>query len=245
MIYIDTRKGKHHKLSEDAVLVGDIILSNENNVLPIPKVGFVCVADGVGGNNGGADAAIFLLESLVQDNMLRAPEKLKERLTEINLTLIQEGKQNLAKANMATTLTGVFLSDVSNYLMHVGNTRAYVMQGQYLKQITQDHTVYNLLKSMGRYAEAETCNRNEITNCFGGGEEELLSKLYVKEIPYFNKLLLTSDGIHEYVDIDLLENILNDSAIPDEAKCDQIVKAALAAGSEDDITIVMVQRVEE
>lgn len=245
MIYIDTRKGKHHKISEDAVLVGDIILSDESDVLPVPVEGFVCVADGVGGNNGGAAASAFLLESLSQHNIVENLDELRNRLNEINSSLIQNGKMNPTISTMATTLTGVFLSRVSNFLMHVGNTRAYVMQGNYLKQITQDHTVYNWLRSMGRFAEAEACNKNEITNCFGGGDASLISKLYVIEIPHFNKLLLTSDGVHEYVDIDLLEDILNDSVISNEVKCDRIINAAIEAGSEDDITIVLIQRKEE
>ncbi len=245
MIYIDTRKGKHHKISEDVVLVGDIILSDENDTLPVPKEGFVCVADGVGGNKGGEDAAVFLLKFLSQNSIVENLEELKSRLIEINSNLIQCGKNNPSITMMATTLTGVFISDVSNILMHVGNTRAYVMQGNYLKQITQDHTVYNWLKSMGRFAEAETCNKNEITNCFGGGDDSLLAKLYVKEIPPFNKMLLTSDGVHEYVDIDLLEDILSDSTISNETKCARIINAAIEAGSEDDITIVLIQRKEE
>lgn len=245
MIYIDTRKGKHHKISEDAVLVGDFIISDESDVLPVPEEGFVCVADGVGGNNGGADASTFLLEELLQNSIVENQDELRNRLIGINLALIQNGKKNPAIATMATTLTGVFMSGVSNYLMHVGNTRAYVMQGNYLKQITQDHTVYNWLRSMGRFAEAEACNKNEITNCFGGGDASLISKLRVTEIPHFNKLLLTSDGVHEYVDIDLLEDILNDSAISNDVKCDRIISAAIEAGSEDDITIVLIQRKEE
>ncbi|MDO4338008.1 MAG: protein phosphatase 2C domain-containing protein [Eubacteriales bacterium] len=245
MIYIDTRKGLYHKISEDTVLVGDIILSDENNVLPVPKKGFVCVADGVGGNNGGADASAFVLKALLQSNAVENPDELKNKLIEIDSLLIEKGKANTSIATMATTLTGVFLSDVLNVIMHIGNTRAYVMQGSYLKQITQDHTVYNWLRSMGRYVEADACNKNQITNCFGGGDLSLLSKLYVMEIPRFNKLLLTSDGVHEYVDIDLLEEVLNDSIISNEMKCDRIINAAKEAGSEDDITVVLIQREEE
>ena len=76
MIYIDTRKGKHHKISEDAVLVGDFIISDESDVLPVPEEGFVCVADGVGGNNGGADASTFLLEELLQNSVVENQDEL-------------------------------------------------------------------------------------------------------------------------------------------------------------------------
>ena len=141
--------------------------------------------------------------------------------------------------DVATTLTGVLLSENTRFLMHVGNTRAYVRQGRYLKQVTQDHTVYNWLQKTGCIEEAEVCNKNEITNCFGGGKASLLSKLYVSEFGDFSQMILTSDGVHEYVDIDLLEAILN-SESSGEDTCKYILDAALAAGSEDDMTVILI-----
>lgn len=245
MIYIDTRKGKYHDISEDAFLVGDVVLSDDCRILPVPEKGFVCVADGVGGNHGGAEAAEFVLSKLSKQEEVESPEKLKEVLCEINSHLVYYGIETPPFETMATTLTGIYLSDVSNILVHVGNTRAYVMQGNYLKQITQDHTVYNWLKAMGRYDDAEACNKNEITSCFGGGNSSLIAKLYVSEIPYFNKILLTSDGVHEYVNIDSLEDILNNTLLSNQEKCARIIDAALAAGSEDDITVALLHRKEE
>lgn len=239
MIYVATRAGKHHEKSEDTVLVGEIILSDEEDTLPVPKDGFVCVADGVGGNQGGACASKFILEKIVSIEPPNDVQTLKDQLIRINDLLIQEGRNNISLSSMATTLTGVFLRKNKHFLMHVGNTRAYVKQGRYLKQISQDHTVFNWMKKIGRSEEAEACNKNEITNCFGGGNASLLSKLYVTEIGDFTQLLLTSDGVHEYVDIDLLEDILNDDS-SEEDKCNNILNAALAAGSDDDMTVILV-----
>ena len=239
MIYVATRAGKHHEKSEDTVLVGEIILSDEEDTLPVPKDGFVCVADGVGGNQGGAYASTFVLEkilSLTPPNEVRA---LMDELIRINNLLIQQRKNSPGLSSMATTLTGVFFRENEHYLMHVGNTRAYIKQGRYLKQVSQDHTVYNWLSKTGRSEEAEACNKNEITNCFGGGNAALLSKLYVAEIGDFSQLLLTSDGVHEYVDIDLLEDILNDDS-SGEDKCNNILNAALTAGSDDDMTVILI-----
>jgi protein phosphatase len=69
---------------------------------------------------------------------------------------------------MATTLTGFYFNDGQYKIVHVGNTRAYVKQGKYLKQITSDHTTYNWLLNSGQIEAAAKCNRSEITNCFGG-----------------------------------------------------------------------------
>ena len=244
MIYVATRVGKHHEESDDTVLVGEIILTNEEDTLPIPKDGFICVADGVGCNHGGACASLFVLENLLSITSPSGVDVLRDELIRINDLLIREGQVNSDLSAMATTLTGVFVRDNERFLMHVGNTRAYVKQGRYLKQITQDHTIYNWLQKTGRFEEAEACNKNEITNCFGGGNASLLSKMYVTEIGDFTQLLLTSDGVHEYVDIDLLEDILNDDS-SGEDKCNSILDAALAASSDDDMTAILVCAKEE
>lgn len=239
MIYAATHAGKRHEKSEDAVLVGEILLSDEEDTLPVPRDGFICVADGVGGNYGGACASAFLLEHILS---LGSPDHggaLKGSLMKINDLLIQRGHIEPALRSMATTLTGVFLGENIRLLMHIGNTRAYIRQGRYLKQITQDHTVYHWLQTTGRMDEAESCNKNEITNCFGGGTPALLSRLHISEIGAFSQMVLTSDGVHEYVDIDLMEDIMNADSSGEE-KCRSLLNAALAAGSEDDMTVVLV-----
>lgn len=244
MIYVATRVGKHHKKNEDSVLIGDILLSNEADTLPLPKDGFICVADGVGGNYGGACASTFLLENILSIPHPTDVNMLKDSLVRINDLMLQKGLNDTELSSMATTLTGILLSENTRFLMHIGNTRAYVRQGRYLKQVTQDHTVYNWLQKMGHIGEAEECNRNEITNCFGGGMAYLLSKLYVSEIGDFSQMILTSDGVHEYVDIDLLEDILNEDS-SGEDKCNYILDAALAGGSEDDMTAILICMKEE
>lgn len=244
MVYVATRVGKHHKESEDSVLVGNTLLSNEADTFPIPKDGFICVADGVGGNNGGAYASSFILENIQSISLPVDVNKLRDSVVQINDLLIQKSLNDTSLSAMATTLTGLLLSDSTSFLIHVGNTRAYVRQGRYLKQVTQDHTVYNWLLKAGRIEEANACNKNEITNCFGGGTGTLLSKLHISEFGDFSQMLLTSDGVHEYVDIDILEKKLNEDSSGQD-KCSDILEAALSAGSDDDMTVILVCKKEE
>ena len=68
-----------------------------------------------------------------------------------------------------------------------------------------------------------------------------MEKLQILPVNPVRTLLLTSDGIHEYVGIDDLEDILN-SDIPDDEKCGAIVEAAHIAGSTDDMTAVLICR---
>lgn len=238
MIYVMTQAGHGKDISEDTVLVGCQIYSNVTDMVEVPDEGLICVADGVGGNNAGEEASSFVLEALA-DYQWSDDDAMREKLMEINLQLIAMSKEDSKLSNMATTLSGVCIKDGELKIVHVGNTRVYAMQGHYLKQLTSDHTVYNWLKSLGRIEEAEACNKNEITSCFGGGDEKLLEKLYVQSVNEVKTLLLTSDGIHEYVSIDDLEDIIN-SDIPNDEKCNAIQEAALLAGSTDDMTAVLI-----
>ena len=236
MVYVATRAGLHHNVSEDAVLVGENLLRDTVAELPVPEPGFVCVADGVGGNLGGSQASQLVLNGLAEYD---GSAELDVYLHEINNCLIAASQNGPAFNQMATTLTGFCFEDTQLRLVHVGNTRAYIKQGNYLKQISTDHTVYQYLKSRGLQEDAENCNKNEITNCFGGGNSDLLKNLYVSECPCFGTAVLTSDGVHEYVSQDEIEEILSSNVSwPD--KSEEIIRRAKNLGSEDDMTVVIV-----
>lgn len=238
MIYVSTHAGKRHTISEDSVLVGVDILADTSAELPMPESGFICVADGVGGNSGGDQASRFVLTEL-SSLRVDADTELNAHLKEINENLIATAVSGGTALDMATTLTGFCIVDGQYKLIHVGNTRAFVKQGKYLKQLTSDHTTYNWLLSSGQTEAAERCNKSEITNCFGGNNPALLSKLFISDCQQFSLALLTSDGVHEYVDLDSLEEIVTGEG-PLSDKCDEIVQRAIDAGSEDDLSAVII-----
>jgi len=238
MVYVSTRAGKRHNKSEDAVLVGKTVLSEVSEILPVPDAGFVCVADGVGGNLGGAEASHFVLNAMSEWTE-NTHEDLKSFLQNINNELIATASKNEKNYNMATTLTGILIDNGFYKLVHVGNTRAYIKQGKYLKQVTSDHTTYNWLMSNGQIEAAKCCNKNEITNCFGGNDLSLLSKLFVANCQQFSLALLTSDGIHEYVDLESLEEIISGEGSYAD-KCEEILLKAIKSGSEDDLSVVII-----
>ena len=243
MIYVSTHAGKRHSISEDAVLVGSEVLTETSETLPVPECGFICVADGVGGNRGGAQASQYVLGELSK-HQKTADVDLAGLLKEINESLIAAAATDGTATDMATTLTGLYIKDGQFKLVHIGNTRAYIKQGKYLKQITSDHTTYNWLLSSGQAEAAQNCNKSEITNCFGGNNPALLSKLLISECQQFTLALLTSDGVHEYVDLDSLEEIITGEGLLSD-KCEEIARRAVAAGSEDDISVVVICPSEE
>ncbi len=241
MVYISSHAGKRHEHSEDTVLVGKEVLYDISKELQLPLCGFICIADGVGGNAGGAQASQFVLNAIAQHETCAVDSEIRSCLCSVNENLIRAAEQEGKSAEMATTLTGLLFTDSAIKLVHIGNTRAYVKQGRYLKQLTSDHTTYNWLLSSGQSEAAEQSNKSEITSCFGGGHAELLSKLYITDCPAFSLALLTSDGIHDYLSIDELEGILNNDE-PYPEKCESIVQNAINAGSEDDLSVVIICR---
>ncbi len=239
-VYWSTIKGTDKAESEDRVLVGQRISFEETSQAVIDH-GFVAVADGVGGNYGGADAASFVCQSA---STIDQPSKIL--FQRINHLLIEKSSSNYAY-NMATTFSGIYMvpGKADLVVFHVGNTRIYAIQAEkYLRQITEDDTVVQRLIKTGKLTEREAENysaRNEITACFGGGKETLLQmdEIHLRDkVP--KQILLTSDGIHEYLSIDEMENIL--SCVDDDKikLVKAMVEQAIVNGSQDDCTAIFV-----
>lgn len=237
MIYLSTQKGMGKVKGEDAVLVGHEIFYETALALPAPESGFICLADGVGGHKGGRTASHHILTFLSESEC--DGTNLKDIILKANDSLINKASGTSELKNMATTLSGIWYSGHSRFLLHIGNTRVYTRQGKYLKQLTSDHTLYKLLMSLGRTEEAESCNRNIIIGCLGGNRPDLITYLSITKLGNAGMYLLTSDGIHEYVSIDYLENTLSREQDGLE-KCTDIIEEAKKAGSTDDLTVVLI-----
>ena len=96
----------------------------------------------------------------------------------------------------------------------------------------------------GQYEAAEQCNKNEINCCLGGGTDRYaarltVQKLFDKDLP--DTLVFTSDGIHEYVDLDFMESALA-AFDSDRDAAKAMIDKALQNGSMDDKTIIIVRR---
>lgn len=242
-IYAMTEKGEHIE-NEDRILINDTIVSAGTFETECDSNLKICVADGVGGNNAGAVASSFVCESL----KTIVPSG-KNDLLDINSQLLTKSTENANYNGMATTLSGICISDEKASSFHIGNTRIYVFQGSYIKQITEDHTSVNWLVKTGKLSkkEAETYDRrNEITACFGGGNPALINSLAFEEsneaLSNTKRIVLTSDGVHEYVSIDELEDVLNNDSLEPKSMCNEILSIAKEKGSTDDKSIIIIYK---
>lgn len=231
-----TQKGPSKTENEDRIIVGKNIIAEGIFQAQLSN-GIVAVADGVGGNNAGAVASHYVAKQLSTLNIVSDNEFLK-----INEELLSLSFKCPDYENMATTLSGVSFHGGATQVFSIGNTRVYLLQGnKYLKQLTADDTTLNYLLATGQLSAEEAVafdRKNEITACFGGGAAHLF-KMKCNTIESLSStFIITSDGIHDYISIDLMEDIIAANGITVSA-CKAIIATARNAGSKDDISIVM------
>ena len=165
----------------------------------------------------------------------------------INRNLIALSQTDEALAGMATTLALVDFTENSAKITYVGNTRVYaVVNGKYLKQLTRDDTTLEYLLATGQLdvSTAESFNRkNEITACFGAGNPALL-KLKQIDVSGQDTLILTSDGIHDYVSLDEMEDIY--CAADDKMElCKKLIEQVVENGSMDDMSAILISKIRQ
>ena len=243
-VIIYSEKGYKKATCEDAVLLNEHIISDSFSETQINSRTLIAIADGVGGNAGGALASRYVLNQFEKNDIENITvEELHKFIENCNIGLLEYAKQFRGKENMATTLTGIISLPDTCYIFHIGNTRVYGLQGNYLKQFTKDQTTYQWLLDRGQIEEADICNKNEIIYCLGGGNLKYATCICVNEYSTLNqckRILLSSDGIHEYVSTDELEDfILGDI---NEETMKKIADKARSNGSDDDKTIVVIDR---
>lgn len=252
--------GVNKKECEDHALIytkgnTPLIENNAQGSVEITLPAIVAVADGVGGNPGGFDASKFVLteiskldfeeifDSNIEENELL--KNLKKKFLKINDDLITYASEINEKTKMATTLSCVMISENKIITIHCGNTRIYSKNSMYLKQLTTDHTTYQNFMNQGLIDAAENCNKCEITSCFGGGDARFVAWIRFENVKLNDKLpkslILTSDGIHEFVEENDFEDILNEKDIDTLQKTENLIQNALKHDSHDDKTIIIIE----
>lgn len=244
-VTISVKRGIDKITCDDSATVDNIICNDNKYSADKGECYFVGVSDGVGGNAGGKEASLYLLEQICENAYdAGAIEDVRSFFEEMNGKLLTYANSLKDKKEMATTLTGLLFTNNIIYLIQSGNTRLYSLQGSYLKQMTVDQTTYQRLICRGDFEAAECCNKNEIYGCFGGGDEKFVKSLRIEPVfqdSFPRVVLITSDGIHEYVSIDDMEDIVN-AKMEDTEIAESLVCLAEKNGSPDDKTVVIIRK---
>jgi protein phosphatase len=204
------------------------------------------VADGVGGNVGGGIAASLVVEvvrAAVEQQASELPgDRLVPGVVAANGRLHTAVAANPGLAGMATTLTAAALAGSTVTVAHVGDSRAYLLRSGRLLQLTHDQTVVQSLVDAGLVGEdhARTHPLRSVLLAALHGADDDPQHLEVTSHDALpgDRLLLCSDGLSGAVGPDLLERVLVEEALP-AAAATRLVRAALAAGTHDNVTVVV------
>ncbi len=200
------------------------------------------VADGMGGHKGGETASRVAVQ--VIKNALRG-KKPEARALEVgveaaNRRVFDMARHDSALTGMGTTLTFLWEAETEVHLCHVGDSRAYLLRGGELKQITNDHSlVAELLRNNMISPEAARTHpyRNVITRAVGV-DPMVEADIFRHDKQKDDLWLICSDGLTNMVPDETILSILKE-AENEETAADELMALALEKGGTDNITFVL------
>lgn len=205
----------------------------------------LAVADGMGGHAAGELASSTAVATLAElDSEDLAFEDVLTALDDATLTSAERISQFIdadpTRAGMGTTLTAILWRGGRIALIHVGDSRAYLLRDGQLSQITHDHTYVQTLIDAGRITPEEARThpkRNLLLRAIdGNGAPE--GETSMREALVGDRFLLCSDGLSGVLPDSLLERVLGEVADP-TAAVTELVDLALSAGAPDNVTTVV------
>jgi serine/threonine protein phosphatase PrpC len=217
--------------------IGQVREGNEDSFLVLAPL--YAVADGMGGHRGGEVASSLALET-VQGMFERKEGSLADQVVEANRAVFDRSQNDRSVSGMGTTLTAALVDGSRVHLVHVGDSRAYLLRGGELAQLTEDHTLVHRMVMEGEISqeEAETHpHRSILTRALGVDQSVQVDESDV-ETAAGDRLLLCTDGLTGMVPEGQIREILLESADPQEA-VEKLVKVANRAGGIDNITAVI------
>jgi protein phosphatase len=261
-----THPGKDMSHNEDHFLVSRLSGTRAvlaTNISDHAFSGLICedeaysliVADGMGGKDVGnvasqiaIGAGLKLLANLRQRSdriKKRGARKLFEHvndcLREIDISFTERNEDEGKLIGMGSTLTAAYIIGADLFIIHLGDSRAYLHRDRQLRQLTKDHTVAQAMADSGYFASADVGGHTKsgvLTNFLGGHHGKVKVDVSWLRVRKDDRLLLCSDGLTDIVDDESLGGILGEHPRPCDA-AQHLLDAALAGGGKDDITIIV------
>ena len=220
--------------------VGCVREHNEDSLVVTPPLYVVC--DGMGGHAAG-EVASEIAVNVIADRAPAAPDAsaLGQAVEEANLAIIQAAREGVGRAGMGCTCTAAMLENERLVVAQVGDSRAYLMHGGVLQQITRDHSLMADFIEAGQITPEEARvhpQRSVITRALGS-DPRTQPDLFEINVSTGDRLLICSDGLTSMIEDYEIEDILNRTPDPQIA-ASKLVNAAIAAGGHDNVTVIVV-----
>ncbi|HRW36424.1 MAG: Stp1/IreP family PP2C-type Ser/Thr phosphatase [Acidimicrobiales bacterium] len=238
--------------SGSATHVGQVRSNNQDSFLVLADADLYGVADGMGGHAGGEIASAMAVELLEAHAGEPSLENLMEAARLGNRAIFEKAGGDPELHGMGTTLCAVRVVPGADgegdeiAWINVGDSRVYLFRDDRLIQLSRDHSLVEDLVRDGQLTEEEAAvhpKRNIITRALGIDVDVNVDGSTV--IPFNgDRFVLCSDGLFGDVSEDQISSVLRRLADPGEA-ADELVRLANDAGGRDNITVVIVEVVDD
>src|SRR5262245_16778486 len=251
-----TDVGQIREHNEDNFLIADLTrqsrsLMEADREQVVGAAGTVfAVCDGMGGAAAGEVASKLAVDIIYEKMLAGGPppnrDDLARRLVgtveEAGLRIFNEARADRTRRGMGTTSTVASLLDSRLFIAQVGDSRAYVLRGDQLVQVTRDQSLVNQLIEAGQLTEeeAETFEHNNIILQALGTAETVQVDLTYVDLRRGDTLLLCSDGLSGMIRAEDIRQTLLNFDEPLEI-CKILTEKANLAGGHDNITVIVVK----
>jgi PPM family protein phosphatase len=216
-----------------------------------PQFGLFIVADGMGGHQLGEKASALALRVVTSQVLQKIYTPLlndeddtgdRPTIAEALIHAIQTANEKILKYvnGSGTTTTAMIVMGNLAHLVHVGDSRAYLITNKEIEQLTRDHSLAQRLIELGQLTQEEAKDhpqRNVLYRAIGQMAEIEVDTLTRRLQPGV-QVLLCSDGLWGWVSDEEIFDVVNSTSHPQEA-CEKLVALANTNGSQDNITAVI------
>ncbi|MDT0267138.1 protein phosphatase 2C domain-containing protein [Streptomyces sp. DSM 44915] len=222
--------------------VGMIRGHNEDSGYAGPRL--LAIADGMGGQAAGEVASSEVISTLVPldddipgSDLLTSLDASVQRANEQLRGMVAEDPR---LDGMGTTLTALLWTGQRMGVVHVGDSRAYLLRDGELTQITQDHTWVQRLVDEGRITEEEATThpqRSLLMRALGSADR-IEADLSIREVRAGDRYLVCSDGLSGVVSLETMRDTMIAQAVPQDT-VRELIELALRGGGPDNITCII------
>lgn len=261
-----TDTGRQRQSNQDQFLIADL---NKSMLIQQSSLKLDCqarlygrsfgrllmVADGMGGHQAGSRASLLAIDLLINQlvNGMHWPTQVHpdeesrfvtdlKRLFEIaHKMIVRESEAHSELRGMGTTLTMCYIIWPAMYVVHVGDSRCYLIRGEQTTQLTRDHTLSSQLAERGGMSveEAESSKWSHVLyNALGAGGIEVTVEVHKQTLEENDVVLLCTDGLYRHVKPQEYSDLLLRELELGEA-CRSLIELANFRGGHDNITVAV------
>lgn len=220
--------------------VGLVRGHNEDSFLIQAPLFAVC--DGMGGHAAGEVASSIAVQAIAEKAPASADEVLLGAAVEAaNIAVIKGAADGVGKPGMGCTASCCYIEQGKMAVAHVGDSRIYLLRHGTLVRVTHDHSYVEELVDCGQITadEARTHPSRSIITRALGSDPDMYADHFTLDVANGDRVILCSDGLSSMVPDSEIEALAVSSATPQQA-ADNLVAAALTAGGMDNVTVAVV-----